>query len=194
MKIRKFIPIIMCAFCLTACADIPEVRESIPEDEQTVIAPPENGWTAEELAGVSYFDGVQLSYPITLRSLGSAYGVLLDFKSSDGDTIYSIGKDIMSLDNYANIRASDGAAELSPDTEITEFWSYSENISVNGIKMGADKDAVILALGEPDSIENGVYDNISVYSYLDRNTGRTILEINVIKENGCVTVISLGDK
>lgn len=194
MKIRKFIPIIMCAFCLTACADIPEVRESIPEDEQTVIAPPENGWTAEELAGVSYFDGVQLSYPITLRSLGSAYGVLLDFKSSDGDTIYSIGKDIMSLDNYANIRASDGAAELSPDTEITEFWSYSENISVNGIKMGADKEALISALGEPDSIENGVYDNISVYSYLDRNTGRTILEINVIKENGCVTVISLGDK
>lgn len=194
MKIRKLIPIIMCALCLTACADIPEVREGIPEEEQTVIAPPENGWTAEELAGVSYFDGVQLSYPITLRSLGSAYGVLLDFKSSDGDTIYSIGKDIMSLDNYANIRASDGAAELSPDTEITEFWSYSENISVNGIKMGADKDAVILALGEPDSIENGVYDNISVYSYLDRNTGRTILEINVIKENGCVTVISLGDK
>ncbi len=194
MKIRKLILIIMCALCLTACADIPEVRESIPEDEQTVIAPPENGWTAEELAGVSYFDGVQLSYPITLRSLGSAYGVLLDFKSSDGDTIYSIGKDIMSLDNYANIRASDGAAELSPDTEITEFWSYSENISVNGIKMGADKEALISALGEPDSIENGVYDNISVYSYLDRNTGRTILEINVIKENGCVTVISLGDK
>ncbi|MCI7499163.1 MAG: hypothetical protein MSA82_07120, partial [Oscillospiraceae bacterium] len=158
------------------------------------IAPPENGWTAEELAGVSYFDGVQLSYPITLRSLGSAYGVLLDFKSSDGDTTYSIGKDIMSLDNYANIRASDGAAELSPDTEITEFWSYSENISVNGIKVGADKDAVISALGEPDSIEDGFYDTISVYSYLDRNTGRTILEINVIKENGCVTVISLGDK
>lgn len=194
MKIRKFIPIILCAFCLTACADIPEVRESIPEDEQTVIAPPENGWTAEELAKVSYFDGVQLSYPITLRSLGSAYGVLLDFKSSDGDTTYSIGKDIMSLDNYANIRASDGAAELSPDTEITEFWSYSENISVNGIKMGADKDAVISALGEPDSIEDGSYDTISVYTYLDRNTGRTILEINVIKENGCVTVISLGDK
>ncbi|MDD7278134.1 MAG: hypothetical protein SOT68_11780 [Oscillospiraceae bacterium] len=194
MKIRKLIPIIMCALCLTACADIPEVRESIPEDEQTVIAPPENGWTAEELAGVSYFDGVQLSYPITLRSLGSAYGVLLDFKSSDGDTTYSIGKDIMSLDNYANIRASDGAAELSPDTEITEFWSYSENISVNGIKVGADKDAVISALGEPDSIEDGFYDTISVYSYLDRNTGRTILEINVIKENGCVTVISLGDK
>lgn len=194
MKIRKLIPIIMCALCLTACADIPEVRESIPEDEQTVIAPPENGWTAEELAKVSYFDGVQLSYPITLRSLGSAYGVLLDFKSSDGDTTYSIGKDIMSLDNYANIRASDGAAELSPDTEITEFWSYSENISVNGIKVGADKDAVISALGEPDSIEDGFYDTISVYSYLDRNTGRTILEINVIKENGCVTVISLGDK
>lgn len=194
MKIRKLIPIIMCALCLTACADISEVRESIPEDEQTVIAPPENGWTAEELAKVSYFDGVQLSYPITLRSLGSAYGVLLDFKSSDGDTTYSIGKDIMSLDNYANIRASDGAAELSPDTEITEFWSYSENISVNGIKVGADKDAVISALGEPDSIEDGFYDTISVYSYLDRNTGRTILEINVIKENGCVTVISLGDK
>ena len=194
MKIRKLIPIIMCALCFTACADIPEVRESIPEEEQTVIAPPENGWTAEELAGVSYFDGVQLSYPITLRSLGSAYGVLMDFKNSDGDTIYSIGKDIMSLDNYANIRASDGAAELSPDTEITEFWSYSENISVNGIKAGADKDAVISALGEPDSIDDASYDAVSVYTYLDRNTGRTILKINVVYENDCVAVISLVDK
>lgn len=194
MKIKKLIPIIMCAFCLTACADIPEVRESIPEDEQTVIAPPESGWTAEELARVSYFDGVQLSYPITARSLGSAYGVLFDFKNSDGNTIYCIGKDIMSLDNYANIRASDDVTELSPDTEITEFWSYSENISVNGIKMGADKDAVISALGEPDSIDDDSYDAMSVYTYLDRNTGRTILKINVIKENGCVTVVSLGDK
>lgn len=194
MKIRKFIPIIMCAFCLTACADIPEVRESIPEDEQTVIAPPENGWTAEELAKVSYFDGVQLSYPITLRSLGSAYGISDVLNNVDGDTGYYIGNSIMSWQTVAYIRFSDNAAELSPDTEITEFWSYSENISVNGIKVGADKDAVISALGEPDSIEDGFYDTISVYSYLDRNTGRTILEINVIKENGCVTVISLGDK
>lgn len=194
MKIRKLIPIIMCALCLAACADVPEVRESVPENMQQVIAPPENGWTAEELMSVSYFDGVQLSYPITARSLGSAYGVLMDLKNSDGDTIYCIGKDIMSLDNYANIRASDDVTELSPDTEITEFWSYSENISVNGIKVGADKDDAISALGEPDSIEDGSYDTISVYSYLDRNTGRTILEINVIKENGCVTVISLVDK
>lgn len=194
MKIRKFIPIIMCALCLTACADIPEVRESIPEEEQTVIAPPENGWTAEELAGVSYFDGVQLSYPITLRSLGSAYGISDILNNDDGDKNYYIGNSIMSWQTVAYIRFSDDAAEISPDTEITYFLPYTEYLTVNGIKVGADKEALISALGEPDSIENGVNDNISVYSYLDRNTGRTILEINVIKENGCVTVISLMDK
>lgn len=194
MKIRKFIPIIMFALCLTACADIPEVRESIPEDEQTVIAPPENGWTAEELAGVSYFDGVQLSYPITLRSLGSAYGVLYDFESSNGDTGYYIGKDMLSAEAYALAFVSDDVTEISSDTEITEFWSYSENISVNGIKAGADKDAVISALGEPDSIDDASYDAVSVYKYLDRNTGRTILKINVVNENDCVAVISLVDK
>lgn len=194
MKIRKFIPIIMCAFCLTACADIPEVRESIPEDEQTVIAPPENGWTAEELAKVSYFDGVQLSYPITLRNLGSAYGISDVLNNVDGDTGYYIGNSIMSWQTVAYIRFSDNAAEISPDTEITDFLPYTEYLSVNGIKVGADKDAVISALGEPDSIDDTSYDVVSVYTYLDRNTGRTILEINVIKENGCVTVISLGDK
>ena len=194
MKIRKFIPIIMCALCLTACADIPEVRESIPENMQQVIVPPENGWTAEELAGVSYFDGVQLSYPITLRSLGTAYGISDVLNNVDGDTGYYIGNSIMSWQTVAYIRFSDNAAEISPDTEITYFLPYTEYLSVNGIKVGADKEALISALGEPDSIENGVYDNISVYSYLDRNTGRTILEINVIKENDCVAVMSLGDK
>ena len=194
MKIRKLIPIIMCAFCLTACADIPEVREGIPEEEQIVIAPPENGWTAEELAGVSYFDGVQLSYPITLRSLGSAYGISDILNNDDGDKNYYIGNSIMSWQTVAYIRFSDDGAEISPDTEITYFLPYTEYLTVNGIKVGADKDAVISALGEPDSIEDGVNDNISVYSYLDRNTGRTILEINVIKENDCVAVMSLGDK
>lgn len=179
----------MCALCLTACADIPEVRESIPEDEQTVIAPPENGWTAEELAGVSYFDGVQLSYPITLRSLGSAYGVLYDIESSNGDTGYYIGKDMLSAETYALAFVSDDVTEISSDTEITELLSYTEYLSVNGIKAGTDKDTAVSALGEPDSIDDDSYKAVSVYTYLDRNTGRTILKINVMNENGRVAVI-----
>lgn len=194
MKMKNFFAVIMCAFCFTACADIPPVRETVPEEEQTVIAPPENGWTAEELAGVSYFDGVQLSYPITLRSLGSAYGISDILNNDDGDKNYYIGNSIMSWQTLAHIRFSDDAAEISPDTEITYFLPYTEYLTVNGIKVGADKEALISALGEPDSIENGVNDNISVYSYLDRNTGRTILEINVINVNDCVAVMSLGDK
>ena len=191
MRIKKLIPIIMCALCLTACADVPEVKEIVPEEKQTVIAPPENGWTAKELAGVSYFDGVQLSYPITLRSLGSAYGITDDFENDNGDRVYYIGKNIMSLEYYAQFKASVDAAEISPDTEMTEFLSAPEYLSVNGIKTGADKDAAISALGEPDSIDDS-YKSVSVYTYLDRNTGRTILKMNVM--NDSVSVIILADE
>lgn len=105
MKMKNFFAVIMCAFCFTACADIPPVRETVPEEEQTVIAPPEDGWTAEELMSVSYFDGIRLSYPLTLRDLGSAYGIAFDFEDDNGNTAYCIESGFMALQSYAYINS-----------------------------------------------------------------------------------------
>lgn len=193
MKMKNFFAVIMCAFCFTACADIPPVRETVPDEEQTVTVPPENGWTAEELMSVSYFDGIRLSYPLTLRDLGSAYGVFFDIEDNDGNTVYFIGKDFITFDTYANVRVSPDLSEISPDAELTEFLAFPEKITVNGVRTGADSDAVISALGQPDSIEE-YQNNISEYSYFDRNTGRPILTICLLADSDCVSAICLTNE
>ena len=53
MKIKKLIPLLLAAACLTACAQIPPVKEPVPTEQQKTVAPPENGWTAEELMSVN---------------------------------------------------------------------------------------------------------------------------------------------
>lgn len=190
MKMKSFFAIIMCAFCFTACADIPPVRETVPEEEQTVIAPPEDGWTAEELMSVSYLDGIRLSYPLTLRDLGSAYGIAFDFEDDNGNTAYCIGSGFMVLQSYAYIKFSPDVSEPSPDARINKLIGIDENISVNGVRKRDDSDAVISALGQPDSIEERD-DNFIHYIYLDRESGSELIDVRIIKDSGTVMFLDL---
>lgn len=190
MKMKNFFAVIMCAFCFTACADIPPVRETVPEEEQTVIAPPEDGWTAEELMSVSYFDGIRLSYPLTLRDLGSAYGIAFDFEDDNGNTAYCIESGFMALQSYAYIKFSPDVSEPSPDARINKLIAIDENISVNGVRKRDDSDAVISALGQPDSIEEGD-DNFIHYIYLDRESGSELIDVRIIKDSGTVMFVDL---
>lgn len=190
MKMKNFFAVIMCAFCFTACADIPPVRETVPEEEQTVTVPPEDGWTAEELMSVSYFDGIRLSYPLTLRDLGSAYGIAFDFEDDNGNTAYCIDSGFMVLQSYAYIKFSPDVSEPSPDARINKLIAIDENISVNGVRKRDGSDAVISALGQPDSIEERD-DNFIHYIYLDRESGSELIDVRIIKDSGTVMFLDL---
>ena len=84
-------------------------------------------------------------------------------------------------------------SEPSSDARINKLIAIDENISVNGVRKRDDSDAVISALGQPDSIEE-YQNNISEYSYLDRNTGRPILTICLLADSDCVSTICLTNE
>lgn len=183
MKIKKFIPLLLATACLTACAEIPPVREPVPAEQQKTVAPPENGWTAEELMSVSYMGNIQLEYPLTLRSLGAGVSLTDIMWSGEGenDRAYFIvdasdSNAVLLGTIFADADFGKDISQITADDPMTKILLYGEHFSVNGIKRDSSSDDVIKAFGEPDSITaNGEIQKI--YSYNDSESGDKVMTV-----------------
>lgn len=183
MKIKKLIPLLFAAVCLTACAQIPPVKETVPEEQQKTIAPPEGGWTAEELMSVTYFDGIELCYPLTLRDLGSAY-FYSDFPEGTderGKRIHHLEKELL-LSSGVYFTVNEPGEKLTADSRIDYLQTYV--FAVNGLSANDTESEIEKALGKPDSIEDK--DDKLLYCYTDRESGKDLMEITVNKSEELV--------
>ena len=179
MKIKKLMSLLLCALCLTACAEFPPIKEPVPAEEQKVIAPPEGGWTAEEIMSVAYMDGVQLEYPLTLRSLGS--GVILStFSDNDGEKMYLLEDASDSTyfvpgTFYADVKFDNDISRITADDPIAYIGLYADKCTVNGINTYSAPDDVVKALGEPDLVTSSG-EIQKIYSYNDKESGETLMK------------------
>lgn len=187
MKIKKLIPLLFAAACLTACAQIPPVKEPVPTEQQKTVAPPENGWTAEELMSVTYFDGIELCYPLTLRDLGPEYCCsTYTVGANEGRPEYVLMKEngaVFEEVSYGYIFFGSDGSEINADSKIS--YLLSEHFIINGISMNTPAAEIEKALGAPDSIVDA-NDNISHYIYTDSETGKDLMKLYVIKSEELV--------
>ncbi len=198
--IKKLVPLIMCALCLTACAsDIPPAKESVPTDMQQVITPPENGWTAEELMNVTYFEGIRLTYPLTMEGMGGS----VYFKPETGSD-YSPSDDgflwytVMTENNseyqggidYKGVTFFRDKDDAEADEPVRAIRCCSEYASLNGVRYGASVDEVTEHFGTPDRTETAT-DNFDHYIYLDRESGSKLIDVSMNKAKNTVVYVDV---
>ncbi|MCI7766439.1 MAG: hypothetical protein MSJ26_00425 [Oscillospiraceae bacterium] len=188
---KLLISLLAAALTLSACADIPPVKEPVPKEQQVIISPPEGGWTAVELLSHSYVNDVQLEYPLTMRSLGSGfssmglYSLHQNYQSGnlwyDLDYEYSYNEVDMPFDLFSVSYGRD-VDDPTPDEEISEIRFYSEFISINGVKYSTPVSDIEKYLGKPDDIVENDNGNFVSYIYNDRESGKEQISISFAKE------------
>ncbi|MBP1546592.1 MAG: hypothetical protein J6A37_08335 [Oscillospiraceae bacterium] len=185
MKIKKLIPMLMCALCMTACADIPPVIEPVPENERLTVTAPADGWTKAELLDVCYPDGMALSDSPCLRDFGAGYGISkMACFELEGVYYYCL----IPAENCFSENFYDWNLDISYDTDIKNVTAVTpfkqlkmhSNYYVNGITDSSDLQQVKEKLGEPDKI--GENDTSHIYIYNDRETGEKLLEVKEINK------------
>lgn len=198
MKLKKLIPLIAAALTLSACAQIPPIKETVPTEQQTVITPPENGWTAEELMSVSYINNYSLSYPLTLESFGGGVSfVPINFYSDNEEEsevwysfyCYDIKTDPGSV-SYAAVsygRTEDNATANEP---VAKLQSYSDYATFNGVKHALPEEDIEKLLGKPDRIDEAG-DNFIEYVYCDKERGSDLIKVRVSKANKLVMRVDI---
>ncbi|MDE6593563.1 MAG: hypothetical protein K2K57_10955 [Oscillospiraceae bacterium] len=197
-KEKRYIPRIFAAALLTAmlfggCA-LPDEPGRERLTEPTVIAVPEGGWTAEELAAASSIDNVPLTLPLNLRAFGTdycyVYGSFLDYDDHTKPYCYLSTTNGYNVNKYLDVGFDFDVTEknLTADTPIKEIFCYNDGISsmgldsfyINGITFGATVDEAATALGEPDYGKDGENSENTAslpvqIQYYDKNTGKSIL-------------------
>ncbi len=199
MKVKKLIPLIAAALTLSACAQIPPVKETVPPEQQKTVSPPENGWTAEELMSVSYIYDQSLEYPLTLESFGGGVSfipisVYSDNKEEREQLWYSIypynantDPDYVSYSAVSYGRTEDNATAYEP---VAELQCYSDFASFNGLKHALPEEDIEKLLGKPDRIDE-TDDNSIVYVYCDRERGSELITVRVSKVNKLVISVDI---
>lgn len=148
--------------------DISTTESNVPATE-TVFEPvpvPEDGWTMEELAKTIRINGVPISYPFTIGSLGEEYRFvdahhLLIAEPEDsgfieykGTLIACVGFEKNSQDiddNYAK------KVRVIAALEDEENPEYNNAFTINGIGYGASPEDVKKAFGVPNENTGTTY-------------------------------------
>ena len=185
MKIKKLIPLLMCALCMTACADIPPVIEPVPENERLTVAAPADGWTKAELLDVCYPDGMALSDSPCLRDFGAGYGIskmacfeskgvyyygLIPAENCFSESFYNWNLDISYDTDIKNVTA---------DTPFKKLKMFS-NFCINGVTDSSNLQQVKENLGEPDEAKENETAHHFVYN--DRETGEKLMEAMIVND------------
>lgn len=153
--------------------------------EYETIAPPEGGWTIEELFSVTTFFGQQVSYPLTLEQLGNDFSIdtneVLIKKDKVGVQLYYKNKWACSI-AYLGFKSAEDIKKDSPIGFISmgkeeELGNY---VTINSITFGSSIDELKNALGSPtdgaDKPENS--DDI-LWEYKLNNEGDVYLYVGI---------------
>lgn len=168
------IAILTLSCCKSDTADITastSAEQSKPVEYKTT-EPPEGGWTTEEIMSVTYLCDRQLSFPLSLDSLGEGFR-LTDYsrfmalaKLTPASLLYK-GKKLANATviNYKNQMMIYNIVTFTDICEVTE----AEPFVINGVKFGDSYDDVLAALGEDTQ-----YTSDFSISYSDRETGESL--------------------
>lgn len=198
MKHKLHFILIAAALTLSACAQIPPVKETVPPEQQTVITPPEDGWTAEELMSVSYINNYSLSYPLTMESFGGGVSfVPINFYSDNEEEsevwysfyCYDIKTD-PGLSSYAAVSYGRTEDNATADEPVAKLQCYSDYASINGVKHALPEEDIEKFLGKPDRIDEAG-DNFIEYVYCDKERGSDLIKVRVSKANKLVTRVDI---
>lgn len=187
---KQLLPaLLLSVLMLSGCADqpvsAPDEPEAVPSSEAEAqeteaavyetIAPPEGGWTTEEIMSVTYLCDQRLSYPLSMEALGEDFSLsnysksMVKIKLTPGTLSYK-GQ---SLANATVIKPHDemmiyNIVILPTSCEVTE----AEPFVINGVKMGASMEETIDALGE-----DYWYKSEDGLLYNDRETGESLYSL-----------------
>ena len=186
MKIKMLIPLLLSVIALSACADIPPVKEPVPADQQNIVTASDDGWTAEKLMSVTYFNGIELCYPLTLRDFGSGYTIEYSWEDDNDIRTHYLVEDTFSLEAYPYITFEHNDEIISADDEMKTMGVYHDHISVNGLELSAPEADVESVLGTPDRIDESIKFS-KVYIYCDKETGEDLLKVVVSTNYKAVT-------
>lgn len=182
MKKRIF-SLFVCAALLMCSAVGCGKEESSAGDssaaEYQTMEPPEDGWTIEELLSVTYLCDTQLSYPLTLASLGDNFSLNADemsYRETEKSVIAGLlynGNTCATIWQMSTNKFSEITNDMPIDAiEINSFSTGIEQpVVINGITFQADAEEVTAAFGEPDE----VYDDDSIVTYyLNHDESKTL--------------------
>ena len=185
MKMKKLIPMLMCALCMTACADIPPVIEPVPENERLTVAAPADGWTKAELLDVCYPDGMALSDSPCLRDFGAGYGISkMAIFELEGVYYYCLipAENCLSESFYnwnSQISYDTAIENVTADTPFNQI-EMLRGFCVNGLTDSSNRQQVKEKLGEPDEADENEFS--SLYIYNDRETGEKLMTVRANNE------------
>ncbi len=178
MKKRIF-SLFVCA-ALLMCSTVGCGKGEGSAGEYKTMEPPEDGWTIEELLSVTYLCDTQLSYPLTLESLGEDFSLNADemsYRETEKSVIAGLlynGNSCATIWQMSTNKFSEITNDMPIDAiEINSFSTGIEQpVVINGITFQADAEQVTAAFGEPDE----VYDDNSIFIYYFNNDESKTLE------------------
>lgn len=169
---KRILALLLCSAVavsgLTSCGQDEKTAVTTPEATQQssgisdkTMKPPESGWTMEELFSHTYLCGKQLSYPLTIGSLGDGFEIgegTATVGEKDGEK--RVDAELWFNKEYLGGISLDAGSveEVNGETQINYLFidQYSDvyensdgNIEVNGISIGDSKDDLIGSLGTP---------------------------------------------
>ncbi|WP_295081775.1 hypothetical protein [Ruminococcus sp.] len=136
------------ASCLNGCSKAdPAEKQNASVFQQTTISdynitkPPDDGWTLDELLGVTYLYGKPLTSPLTLNSLGKDVEGRDKGTNIEGHVMISVYHD----DEYIAAALYDATSEdeVDGDTPFSYIQFFKddkdpESLVVNGKRLGTD--------------------------------------------------------
>ncbi len=178
MKKRIF-SLFVCA-ALLMCSAVGCGKGNSSAAEYKTMEPPEDGWTIEELLSVTYLCGQQLSYPLTLESLGEDFSLNageMSYRETEKSVIAGLlynGNTCATIWQMSTNKFSEITNDMPIDAiEINSFSTGIEQpVVINGITFQADAEQVTAAFGKPDE----VYDDNSIFTYYFNNDESKTLE------------------
>ncbi len=183
------IAVVMLCNLLTGCQDKEETKEN---SGYKTMTPPEDGWTIEELASVTYLCHAELPYPTTIATLGDGFSCSFDdciYKSENGEITASLNYNnrYLGIVQFEDCYEKEDVSEQSSinlimiaNPEVDEHIP----IIINGIELGDTKKEVLHALGEQYKVRT------TLYSYFDRETGEEFFQVHFNNEELSYVVLT----
>lgn len=198
---KKIFGVLLCTAMLmcsaTGCkADEKSSNDSTVEQSQSIeyetIAPPEEGWTKQQIFDTAYIGGSKISLPATLKSLGKDFEFDKESINVNENKHYAKADLLYKNKLLGNVRIEnvDSISDIDEETPLTVLFITSdtcdvksrEPVVVNGIKLGDALDKALSAMG--DNYE----EDSNIYTFKDAGSGSEACNF-VFRNDTLITVI-----
>ena len=171
-KIISAIVLLVILCTLSSCGTAEAaVTEPIEPAEIKTVAPPENGWTIEELANTIYFNGQSIKLPLKIKDLGDKYDVNKDdiyFLGTSATVPLTYDNEIIAVLTLENCLKLDDVYDSNVSVIILSSLVVDENsnecVMINGLSLSGNKNDAISCLGEPTKTDVAGNSGVLIYN------------------------------